>query len=717
MSDEEQKKSKQKAELHEVWKKIIDSTLIFHEKYFEEAKKYEDIYKDQFNIEDVNRYNIFYANTETLAPLVYSRLPQPNITRRFKDDNEEAKIASEILERSISYFLEITKADTIFSKARKDFLINGRGLIRVYMEDGEIVKTDDGEEVLDDTNKRIYLKRIAYKDFITDSTATSWDELNWLAFRSYKTKDELLELFGKDAADLELDSSNNKDQKPESLEVWEIWDKVNNQVLWFCQEKIIQVDEDPYNLTNFYPIARPTGTDSDPSSLLPIPLYRMYKSQAEELNILDERINKLVEQIKYTGVYNTISESEDVQNLLNGEDGEFNPLSGNTGVSIKDQIFVKDIVPIANTVTVLTQQKAQIINNIREITGLSDIVRGVSIASETATAQRLKGDFAISRIQPLQRANEIAIKDTIEIMAELICENYTIEELAKITGCNIVDLESVAETAQDNQNMLLQEAVNNLPQNIAGEQKVQQMETLKQQAKIGFDKTIKIAQDELKGFAMEMQQVERVDKILKDDILRSFSIDIETDSTISVDQQQEKTERMEFVASLTNFAGQFTPLLQAGVIQPEAFNQFLGFVARPFKIGRNIEEYLLAKPSEEEESQPSQEEMLAQAENERQEKEFQFKVESEKAKINLEQQKIDIEKTKVLQNQKQFDDKIDIEKTRVLQNQRQFDDKINFEDANKAADRQSDVLQQVAPSAEEIIESRTQRLNETIRND
>jgi len=52
-----------------------------------------------------------------------------------------------------------------------------------------------------------------------------------------------------------------------------------------------------------------------------------------------------------------------------------------------------------------------------------------------------------------------------------------------------------------------------------------------------------------------------------------------------------------------------------------------------------------------------------------------------------------------------------------LQNQRQFDDKIDFEDANKAADRQSDVLQQVAPSAEEIIESRTQRLNETIRND
>jgi len=699
MSNEKQKKSTKKSELHEVWKKEIEKCLLFHEKYFEEACKYENIYKDQHNAEYSNRYNIFYANVETLAPLVYSRLPNPNITRRFKDDNEEAKVASEILERAISYFLETTKADTIFSKARKDFLINGRGLVRVYMEDGEVVATDDGDEVLDNSNKKIFIKRICYKDFITDYSATSWDELNWLAFRSYKTKDELSDLFGADAKDLEPDSANDTDSKPESLELWEIWDKVNNQVLWFCQEKIIQIDDNPYNLTNFYPIARPTGTDSDPSSLLPIPLYRMYKSQAEELNLLDERIRSLTEQIKYTGVYNSIGEAEDVQNLLNGADGTFAPLSGNTGINIKDQIYVKDIVPIANTITVLTQQKAQIINNIREITGLSDIVRGVSIASETATAQRLKGDFAISRIQPLQKANEIAIKDTIEIIAELVCENYTIEELAKITGCGIVDLESVASSAQDNQNMLLQEAVNNLPGNINGADKVKQIEALKQQAKIGFDKTMKIAQNELKGFSMELQQVQKVDEILKDDILRSFSIDIETDSTISVDQQQEKTERMEFVASLTNFASQFTPLLQAGIIQPEAFNQFLGFIARPFKVGRNLEEYLLAKPDETEQEQPSQEEVLAQAQNEREEKEFQFKVESEKAKINLEQQKIDIEKT------------------RVLQGQRQFNDKIDFEDANKAADRQSKLLEKITPSAQDIIKSRTERLSETIKND
>ena len=186
--------------------------------------------------------------------------------------------------------------------------------------------------------------------------------------------------------------------------------------------------------------------------------------------------------------------------------------------------------------------------------------------------------------------------------------------------------------------------------------------------------------------------------MLTNDKLRSFSIDIETDSTISVDQQQEKQDRIEFIGTITNFATQFFPLLQAGMIQPEAFNEFLGFAARPFKVGRNLEGFLLAKPEEQEEEQPSQEVILAQAENERKDKEFQFKVESEKAKINIEQQKVDIEKAKVLQGQAQFEDKID------------------FEDANKAADRQSRLLEKVAPTGEEVIKNRTDRVNQTISN-
>jgi len=48
---------------------------------------------------------------------------------------------------------------------------------------------------------------------------------------------------------------------------------------------------------------------------------------------------------------------------------------------------------------------------------------------------------------------------------------------------------------------------------------------------------------------------------------------------------------------------------------------------------------------------------------------------------------------------------------------KQFDDKIDFEDANKAADRQAKTLEKVAPTAEQVIENRTQRLNEQIKND
>lgn len=695
------KKEQENLELYSTWKRKIDNALTYHEEYWQEAEKYQDIYRDQYNNQNVTRYNVFYANTETLSPLIYSKLPKPNITRRYSDDDELARIASEMIERAVSYFLETTKANYSFARARKDFLIVGRGIVRLYYEAGEIYVNENGEEIPDE-EKELYLKVVSYKNFLADPSAKCWEDVDWIAFRHYKNKHELEELFGKEIAkDIKLDATQEQgEEKPSCAMLWEIWDEEEKKVIWFAQDKIIQVDDDPYELEDFFPVAKPVGSDSDPTCLLPIPLYRMYKSQAEDLNRLDARISSLIEQVKVCGVYASMNESNDIENILNGEDGQYSPLTPVASGNIKDQIYTKDVVPIINAIAQLNDQKARIINNIREITGISDIVRGVSIASETATAQRLKGDFAISRIQPLQKANDYMIRDTIRLMAELIVENFSIEELVKITNCKIVDLGTIAQTTREKQMALLQEAINNLPSNLSPQEAVQQQEMLKKQAEIGFNKTMKIAQDELKGYAIESKQVPLLEKMLKDDKVRSFAVDIETDSTISVDQQQVKQDRIEFIGAITNFTSQFFPLLQAGIIQPEAFNQFLGFMARPFKVGRNLEEFLLAKPDAEEEqaqNQPSMQEQLAMAESQRKDQELQFKMQVESTKLNIEQQKVDIEKAK------------------VLQNQRQFDDKIDFDDANKAADRQANLLAKVAPTAENIINQRTERVNQTIR--
>ena len=714
---EKNKESSNEDKLIEVWKKEIENSINYYRNWVDEAKKYEAIYEDEHNNAngESNRYNIFYSNVETLAPLIFSKLPNPNVTRRFANDDKASRIASELLERSLDYCLDVEKSEIAFAKARKDFLITGRGLVRVYYDEAEIIKLENEngeiEEEFDDSTKKVALDYVHWADFLT-STEKTWEDIRWISFRHKKTKKQIETQFGKKIADkVSYNSSmltsidSNELQGLEDVigvaEVYEIWDKTNKRVVWIANidtdSILLSVDDDPYELMGFFPIPRPLGSDSTNNSILPIPTYRMYKGQAEELNRLDQRIKALIEQVKYSGVYSSISESQDLKNLLNGCDGEFNALKGlQPGQNIKDLIYTKDIIPIVNAIAQLNDQKARVINNIREITGLSDIVRGVTVASETATAQRLKGDFAISRIQPLQKAMELMIRDVIELQGELLVENYDIAELAKMTNLMIVDIDLIAQQAQDQQNRLLQEAVQQVSQdpNIAKDQIAQ----LEAQQKAGLKKTLAKPKEQLRGYAVTPQELQEVDNLLKNDKLRTFSINIETDSTVAIDQNKVKQDRIEYISAITNFSSQFVPLVQAGIIQTEAFNKFLAFMSQPFKVGRNLEESLLAEPEQEEQEQPTAEEMLAQAESARKDQELQLKIQELQLKASIEQQKVNIEKAKVQQSQIQFEDKID------------------FEDANKAADRQKDLVMQANKTAFEIGQEAVQNAGQAIKN-
>ena len=66
-------------------------------------KRYRDERKDATNI-DV-RFNILWSNIKTLKPAVYSRAPNIEVSRRFKDQNDVGRVAATILERTIDYEL------------------------------------------------------------------------------------------------------------------------------------------------------------------------------------------------------------------------------------------------------------------------------------------------------------------------------------------------------------------------------------------------------------------------------------------------------------------------------------------------------------------------------------------------------------------------------------------------------------------------------------
>ena len=699
--------SKGDAGLVEIWTKEIENADRYEKKWRDEADANFTIYNNEGQSED--RYNVFWSNTQTLRPLLFSRLPKANITQRFLDSNETNRVASEMMERSIDLYLKDSDAETVISKCRDDFLIGGRGVARVCYDPENEVKLEDGTIEMDPSEKKCRIEYVDWKDFRM-STDKEWCNVQWIAFRHYKNRDELIEDFGKEKADAvqlnatrltDIKNRNESNELFKMAEVWEVWDKESKSVLFLTLGGggvLLSNEEDPYNLKDFFPIASPLGSNSNPVDLRPIPLYRQYKTQAEELNVIDTRIRSLVEQCKVTGIYSSIAEGSDMEALFNGNDGSFTPMRSTGNQKVQDLVMFKPLGEIIGTIGQLNDRKDRVIFSIRDITGISDIVRGVTTASETATAQQLKGNFAISRIQPLQKELEFWVRDLIRLLCELTVENYSVKELAEMTQLKIVDIKTIAEVEKAKLDGLLNEAKRLTDPNNPDE--VARLQQLNEQAKEQFKKTIKKPIEDLKGYAITPEQIPEIEKLIKNDKLRTFAIDVETDSTIKIDQQQEKADRIEYIRSISEFSNSFFPMVQAGIITPDAFKQFMLFISKPFKVGRMVEESLVNQ-EEQEPKGPSAEEMLTQAEIQIKQQELQLKAQKQQSDTQIAQEELNIKKAA------------------LLQEQAIHQDNLEFEDANKAADREQQLVAQITGARTALMNAQslaqTENLNQTIR--
>lgn len=725
--------------LVEIWKREIDNAKNYHESSKKMAKEFQLLYEAQEDQAESSpslksNYPIFWSNTQVLRPLLFSKLPKANITQSFFNEDEISRISSELVERLLTYLLKESDAENQIEKIRDAFLIQGIGIPRIvfippepietktkkkkkkpeveeesedetsmqdYSEDMAEDESEDTEEEssydTDDSKKSFKIEFVDYQDFLK-STEKEWNRVRWIAFKKYYSRKELIEYFGKKGEKVPMTNVKfenlNEESQQEDLykmcEVWEIWDKENKKchfITFAGDGFVLDTEDDGYNLKNFFPIPMPMGLNES-KRLLPSPLFNKYKNLADDLTDIHDRITSLVQQAKFTGAYTSLVEQSDVENIMNGDDGEFKPLKTSANIDDARKLVVfKPLNEIANTITILRTEKMALKSDIQEITGLSDIVRGTSVASETATAQQLKGNFAISRIQPLQKEVEFTIRDTLRLLAELAVEKMSINEIIKIVGLKVVDVNLILENAKRNIDVEKEEAINLLdPKQPDFKEKIAMLE---QQAQMGLQQTIKDLQKQLKGFFIELKNIPKLEKTIKDDKLRCISIDIETDSTVKIDQNQEKMDRMEYIRTISQTIQQMVPAVQTGVISKDALNEFVIFASKPFKVGRNLENYL--KNEEPVEQKPDPQAMMAQAEMQIRQQELQLKAQEITGKLELEQQKVNVEKAK------------------VLNDQNKFEQKMEFEDANKQADREAKRLDMKVKAGTELV-------NEQIRN-
>lgn len=475
------------------------------------------------------RFNILFSNVETIAPAVYNSVPTPDVRRRFGDDDPVGRTAAQVLERALSSSVDGYGFDPIMRRSVKDTLITGRGVVRVRYEptmaDGALIY------------ERVGCESVYWADF-RRGPARTWESVPWIAFRHFLTREELERLNSKVGATIDLDARlqgvEDKDGQPpaqifQRATVWEIWDRERRRVLFIApayrDAPLVEAD-DPLGLADFFPVPCPLYAIDTPDSLVPVEPYRLYRDLADELDRVTRRIASLTAALKWRGAYADPTLGDFLVKFEKLADGEFAPMDNPSafqagGGGLEKAFWMMPIEQAAGVLQQLYAAREQIKASIYEVTGISDIVRGASQASETATAQSIKSQWGSLRIQRLQAEVQRFARDLLRLKAEIIAEKFEPQSLMAASGIPVDD---------------------------------------------------------------------QVMALLRNDAMRTYRVDIETDSTIQADVARAQQNASGFIAGFGQFMQAVGPAVQAGALPVEVARTMLQSFARSFKLGRSVED-------------------------------------------------------------------------------------------------------------------------------
>ncbi|XUM19766.1 hypothetical protein ACRAVF_19055 [Bradyrhizobium oligotrophicum S58] len=599
------------------------------EKAFHEYQlKSDNIDKQYANLERLantqrdREMQLFWANIQTLGPSVYSRPPVPVVVPRFKQRDELARTASEILERGTIVTFEREEVDGEMKLIRDDLVILSRGAAWLrYDTTGKV--------------ERVCVDHADRKDFLHDP-ARRWKDVDWVAKRSWLTEDAAKKRFEKDSGEaykslqyaIHKDKNDtDSDDNTKKAGIWEIWCKSLNKVVWVSEGCDVVLDQGPPHLTleGFFPCPRPAYSTLQRRSLIPVPDYVFYKDQIEEINEITARIAALTEALRVRGFYPSgmgeISDAIEAAFKQTSNNQVMVPianLQGLSGQSLKDAIAWLPIDVISATVTALIAIRKELINDVYEITGISDIMRGQTEASETLGAQQLKGQYGSVRTKDKQNELIRLARDITRIASEIMAENFsgkTLMEMAQMPLPSDAEIKKqaaplAAQLQQIQQKLpIAQQQLQALQAQAAAAQQDPHVQQLAQAEPEQAKQIVGAAQQHLQQLQAQVQQMQQqapqlqaqlqalaatvtIDKVmglLNEQRLRPFALDIETDSTIAPDENASKQRATEFVTAVGGYMKNALPLVQTMPKASAVVAETLKFVSDQFRAGRSLQ--------------------------------------------------------------------------------------------------------------------------------
>jgi len=518
------------------------------------------------------RFNILWSNVQVIKPAIFARLPRPDVSRRFRDNDPIGRVASMMLERALEYEVEhYHDYRSAMDNAVLDRLLGGRGTAWVRYEPHIVAEQnninegiagqmpEDGLQITEDADEAETenaelvesQERIEYECAPVDyvhwrdfghTVGRTWEEVTAVWRKVYMSRQALIDRFGEEVGGkIPLDTKPESDKwatKQMTAEhfqacIYEIWDKEQGKVFWISKSmgEILDEKDDPLQLEGFFPCPKPMYATLTTDSLEPVPDFVLYQDQAKQLDTLADRIDGFINALKVRGVYDA-SEPSLARLFSEGENNTLIPVKNWAAFAekqgMKGAIDLVDITPIAQGLTMAYQAMEQVKGQIYEIMGIADIQRGQTDPNETLGAQIIKSNNAAGRLKNMQHAVVDFATELLSIKAQIICKHFTDDTIVKISG-----------------------AMQLSPQ--------------------------------------DQQLVPQALQLLKDEPAKNFRIEVSSDSMIYQDEQQEKADRIEFLGALSQFMNQALPVAtQAPELTP-LLMEMLKFGVTAFKAGKGME--------------------------------------------------------------------------------------------------------------------------------
>jgi hypothetical protein len=315
---------------------------------------------------------------------------------------------------------------------------------------GPFLETD---KVVDVINERVIIKHILPSRVFIDPTILAFEDCNELAFEVHYSREKFIEVFGKDAlSTLPPEDNKNPDNTKDTMVVtYEYWNRYAKECFWMAKnsdEFIKPVGYQPnpdeqktnglYNLSGFFPMVKPLMRNQPTDEFWPIPEYMQIRGILANISSIFGKyidgtralLAKLLFDDGIEGLEDALT--SDRQNLCVAVSNLARSLQ-QSGGALTNAVQYVPLDGILASLQALSTSLETGLNNLYKLIGISDLLQGLITdpTQRTFGERQMTEKYSLNQIEPMQRGMQEFIRDNDQLMCEMALNNFKNESLDK----------------------------------------------------------------------------------------------------------------------------------------------------------------------------------------------------------------------------------------------------------------------------------------------